>query len=128
MWLQPEVSFPLVLSQDYQQQMQKLDKEMEEVNGWIDGAEKKLNDMDSQGPNDTVLKVLIFVYLSVFFSVCTLEVRNFCLLQKEIESYSKTQIIILNCVLLLLAVGQNDKSLTLTYLLLLPMGGSECSL
>uniref|UniRef100_A0A7N6BWN2 Dystrophin n=1 Tax=Anabas testudineus TaxID=64144 RepID=A0A7N6BWN2_ANATE len=43
---------------DYQQQMQKLDKEMEEVNGWIDGAEKKLNDMDSQGPNDTVLKVL----------------------------------------------------------------------
>uniref|UniRef100_A0A3Q1I573 Dystrophin n=1 Tax=Anabas testudineus TaxID=64144 RepID=A0A3Q1I573_ANATE len=33
-------------------------KEMEEVNGWIDGAEKKLNDMDSQGPNDTVLKVL----------------------------------------------------------------------
>lgn len=37
--------------------MQKLDKEMEEVNGWIDGAEKKMDDMDSQGPNDAELKV-----------------------------------------------------------------------
>ncbi|KAF3706399.1 Utrophin Dystrophin-related protein 1 [Channa argus] len=43
---------------DYQQQMQKLDKGIEEVNGWTDGAEKKMDDMESQGPNDTVLKVL----------------------------------------------------------------------
>ncbi|XP_051284324.1 dystrophin isoform X19 [Dicentrarchus labrax] len=43
---------------DYQRQMQKLDGQIEEVNGWIDGAEKKMNEMDSQGPNDSVLKVL----------------------------------------------------------------------
>uniref|UniRef100_A0A4W6EUE2 Dystrophin n=1 Tax=Lates calcarifer TaxID=8187 RepID=A0A4W6EUE2_LATCA len=43
---------------DYQRQMQKLDGQIEEVNGWIDGAEKKMDDMDSQGPNDAVLKVL----------------------------------------------------------------------
>ncbi|XP_055363081.1 dystrophin isoform X4 [Betta splendens] len=43
---------------DYQQQMQKLDKEIEEVNRWIDGAEKKMDDIDSHGPNDAVLKVL----------------------------------------------------------------------
>uniref|UniRef100_A0A8D2ZD64 Dystrophin n=1 Tax=Scophthalmus maximus TaxID=52904 RepID=A0A8D2ZD64_SCOMX len=43
---------------DYQRQMQKLDGEIQEVNGWIDGAEKKMDDIDSQGPNDSVLKVL----------------------------------------------------------------------
>ncbi|XP_075333549.1 dystrophin isoform X3 [Odontesthes bonariensis] len=43
---------------DYQQQMQKLDGEIEEVNGWIHRAEKKMDDIDSQGPNDAVLKVL----------------------------------------------------------------------
>ncbi|XP_026157166.1 dystrophin isoform X2 [Mastacembelus armatus] len=43
---------------DYQRQMQKLDREIEEVNGWIDRAEKKMDNMDSQGPNDAVLKVL----------------------------------------------------------------------
>lgn len=50
----------LFACQDYQQQMQKLDGGIEEVNGWIDGAEKKMNEMDSRGPNDAVLKVLIF--------------------------------------------------------------------
>ncbi|XP_029306035.1 LOW QUALITY PROTEIN: dystrophin [Cottoperca gobio] len=43
---------------DYQRQMQKLDGEIKEVNGWIDGAEKKMDEMDSQGPNNAVLKVL----------------------------------------------------------------------
>ncbi|XP_039649481.1 dystrophin isoform X9 [Perca fluviatilis] len=43
---------------DYQRQMQKLDGEIKEVNEWIDGAEKKMEEMDSQGPNDAVLKVL----------------------------------------------------------------------
>uniref|UniRef100_A0A671Z337 Dystrophin n=1 Tax=Sparus aurata TaxID=8175 RepID=A0A671Z337_SPAAU len=43
---------------DYQRQMQKLDREIKEVNGWIDGAEKKMDEMDSQGPNEAVLKVL----------------------------------------------------------------------
>ncbi|XP_038572130.1 dystrophin isoform X3 [Micropterus salmoides] len=43
---------------DYQRQMQKLDGEIEEVNGWIDGAEKKMDEIESQGPNDAVLKVL----------------------------------------------------------------------
>ncbi|XP_070787037.1 dystrophin-like [Enoplosus armatus] len=43
---------------DYQRQMQKLDGEIEEVNGWIDGAETKMGEMDSQGPNDAALKVL----------------------------------------------------------------------
>ncbi|KAM7375197.1 hypothetical protein PAMA_014334 [Pampus argenteus] len=43
---------------DYQRQMQKLDAEIEEVNVWIDGAEKKMYEMDSQGPNDGTLKVL----------------------------------------------------------------------
>lgn len=37
--------------------MQKLDGGIEEVNTWMDGAEKKMNEMDSQGPNDAVLKV-----------------------------------------------------------------------
>lgn len=56
--------------------MQKLDGQIEEVNGWIDGAEKKMDDMDSQGPNDAVLKVVI----SIFFfskSVSGLAVRAF---------------------------------------------------
>ncbi|XP_069568938.1 dystrophin isoform X2 [Brachyistius frenatus] len=43
---------------DYQRQMQKLDGEMEEVNGWIDGAEKKMDDADSRGPDDGAMKVL----------------------------------------------------------------------
>ncbi|XP_056157526.1 LOW QUALITY PROTEIN: dystrophin-like [Lampris incognitus] len=43
---------------DYQRQMQKLDGEMEEVNGWIDGAEKKMDEIDSQGPNEALLKTL----------------------------------------------------------------------
>lgn len=43
---------------DYQRQMQKLDGQIKEVNGWIDGAEKKMDELDSQGPNDAVLKVL----------------------------------------------------------------------
>ncbi|KAF3857322.1 hypothetical protein F7725_009181 [Dissostichus mawsoni] len=42
---------------DYQRQMQKLDGEIKEVNGWIDGAEKKMDEIDSQGPNDAVLKL-----------------------------------------------------------------------
>uniref|UniRef100_A0A673BM91 Dystrophin n=1 Tax=Sphaeramia orbicularis TaxID=375764 RepID=A0A673BM91_9TELE len=42
---------------DYQRQMQKLDGQIEEVNGWIDGAEKKMDEIDSQGPNDAVLKL-----------------------------------------------------------------------
>ncbi|TNM94219.1 hypothetical protein fugu_002395 [Takifugu bimaculatus] len=43
---------------DYQRQMKKLDGGIAEVNGWIDGAEKKMNEMDGQGPNDAGLKVL----------------------------------------------------------------------
>ncbi|KAK5847635.1 hypothetical protein PBY51_016746 [Eleginops maclovinus] len=43
---------------DYQRQMQKLDGEIKEVNGWVDGAEKKMDEIDSQGPNDAALKVL----------------------------------------------------------------------
>ncbi|XP_076736198.1 dystrophin isoform X5 [Maylandia zebra] len=42
---------------DYQQQMHKLDGQIQEVNGWINGAERKMNEIDSQGPSD-VLKVL----------------------------------------------------------------------
>lgn len=37
--------------------MQKLDGQIEEVNAWLDGAEKKMDEIDSQGPNDAVLKV-----------------------------------------------------------------------
>ncbi|KAJ3584665.1 hypothetical protein NHX12_015160, partial [Muraenolepis orangiensis] len=43
---------------DYQQQMRKLDEAMEEVNGWIDGADRKLDEMDRQGPSDALLKTL----------------------------------------------------------------------
>ncbi|XP_034030182.1 dystrophin isoform X5 [Thalassophryne amazonica] len=43
---------------DYQRQMQKLDREIEEVNGWIDEGEKKMDEIDHQGPNNAVLKVL----------------------------------------------------------------------
>uniref|UniRef100_A0AAV2LGC3 Dystrophin n=1 Tax=Knipowitschia caucasica TaxID=637954 RepID=A0AAV2LGC3_KNICA len=43
---------------DYQRQMQKLDRQIEEVNLWIDGAEKKMDEIESQGPNDAMLKVL----------------------------------------------------------------------
>ncbi|XP_061641469.1 dystrophin isoform X19 [Phyllopteryx taeniolatus] len=42
----------------YQLQMKKLDGEIEEVNGWIDGANKKMDEMDNQGPNDAAQKVL----------------------------------------------------------------------
>ena len=49
--------------------MQKLDGGIEEVNGWIDGAEKKMNEMERQGPNDAVLKVLIFIFILVVFAL-----------------------------------------------------------
>ncbi|XP_061760711.1 dystrophin isoform X4 [Nerophis ophidion] len=42
----------------YQQQMRKLDGEIEEVNGWIDGANQKMDEIESAGPNDAALKVL----------------------------------------------------------------------
>lgn len=41
--------------------MQKLDKEIEEVNAWINGAEKKMDSMDSRGPNDAELKVVLII-------------------------------------------------------------------
>lgn len=56
------------LCQDYQRQMQKLDGGIEEVNGWIDGAEIKMNEIESQGPNDAVLKVLIFIFMHIVFT------------------------------------------------------------
>lgn len=58
----------LYLFQDYQQQMHKLDGQIQEVNGWINGAERKMNEIDSQGPSD-VLKVLLFIYFEAF-SLC----------------------------------------------------------
>lgn len=54
--------------------MQKLDKEIEEVNGWIDGAERKMDDIESQGPNDAVLKVVILKYC---LYICRLESEHF---------------------------------------------------
>lgn len=52
--------------------MQKLDGEIKEVNGWIDGAEKKMDEMDSQGPNDAVLKVVMSIIMYVAFKLCYL--------------------------------------------------------
>lgn len=49
--------------------MQKLDGEIEEVNGWIDGAEKKMDEIESQGPNDAVLKVVTSVFMYVVFNI-----------------------------------------------------------
>lgn len=37
--------------------MHKLDGEIKEVNEWMDGAERKMDEIESQGPNDGVLKV-----------------------------------------------------------------------
>lgn len=37
--------------------MQTLDREIQEVNKWMDGAERKMDEIESQGPNDAVLKV-----------------------------------------------------------------------
>ena len=69
--------------------MQKLDGQIEEVNRWIDGAEKKMDEMDSQGPNDATLKVVMFIFMYAEFnlslicflqffseSVCRLDVRE----------------------------------------------------
>lgn len=51
--------------------MQKLDGEIKEVNGWIDGAENKMDEIDSQGPNDGVLKVYFLSFSSLLnLSVC----------------------------------------------------------
>ncbi len=47
--------------------MQKLDGEIKEVNDWIDGAEKKMDEIDSQGPNDAVLKVVMFILMHILF-------------------------------------------------------------
>lgn len=41
--------------------MQKLEGQIEEVNGWIDGAEKKMDELESHGPNDAVLKVVVLI-------------------------------------------------------------------
>ncbi len=48
--------------------MQKLDGEIKEVNEWIDGAEKKMDEIDSQGPNDAVLKVDTLFFMNVVFN------------------------------------------------------------
>lgn len=48
--------------------MHKLDGQIQEVNGWINGAERKMNEIDSQGPSD-VLKVILFIYFEAF-SLC----------------------------------------------------------
>lgn len=45
--------------------MQKLDGELEEVNGWIDGAGKKMDEMDGRGRDDAELKVVMFVSMRV---------------------------------------------------------------
>ena len=58
-----------MLLQDYQRQMQKLDGEMTEVNEWIDGAERKMEEMDREGPNDAVLKVLYIFNFSLLLSI-----------------------------------------------------------
>lgn len=50
--------------------MQKLDGEIKEVNGWIDGAEKKMDEIESQGPNDAVLKVVMSVCAYVVLILC----------------------------------------------------------
>lgn len=57
--------------------MQKLDGEIEGVNGWIDGADKKMDEIDSRGPNDAVLKVVkrLIVFTHV---VCDLRLRDPC--------------------------------------------------
>lgn len=57
--------------------MQKLDRGIEEVNGWIDGAEKKMNEMENQGPNDAALKVLIFIFMQIVFTLPSLTVSHF---------------------------------------------------
>lgn len=57
--------------------MQKLDGGIEEVNGWIDGAEKKISEMDSQGPNDAALKVLIFIFLHIVCALPSLPVYHY---------------------------------------------------
>lgn len=49
--------------------MQKLDEQIKEVNEWIDGAEIKMDEIDSQGPNDAVLKVLSLPPLYHFFGL-----------------------------------------------------------
>lgn len=54
--------------------MQKLDGGIVEVNEWIDGAEKQMDDMDSQGPNDAALKVLSFIFLHTVFASPSLPV------------------------------------------------------
>lgn len=46
--------------------MHKLDGEIEEVNEWIDGAEKKMDEIETQGPNDAVLKVGYPLYLTLW--------------------------------------------------------------
>ncbi|KAM6945421.1 LOW QUALITY PROTEIN: dystrophin-like [Aplochiton taeniatus] len=43
---------------DYQRQMQKLDGDIAEINGWMDGADRQMDEIESQGPNDEVLKTL----------------------------------------------------------------------
>lgn len=48
---------PFARPQDYRRQMQKLDGGIEEVNGWMDGAEKKMGEMDRRGAEDAVIKV-----------------------------------------------------------------------
>lgn len=60
------LSLSLPLFQDYQQQMHKLDGQIQEVNGWINGAERQMNEIDSQGPSD-VLKVILYIYFEAFF-------------------------------------------------------------
>lgn len=64
--------------------MQKLDEQIKEVNEWIDGAEIKMDEIDSQGPKDAVLKVTHYVPLSytpcIWFCLSLISFQNFTIL------------------------------------------------
>ncbi|XP_064826136.1 LOW QUALITY PROTEIN: dystrophin-like, partial [Oncorhynchus masou masou] len=48
----------LKLLLDYQSQMEKLDVSMKVIKEWMEGAEKEMDQIENQGPNDPVLKGL----------------------------------------------------------------------
>lgn len=51
--------------------MRKLDGQIEEVNRWIDGANKKMDELDDRGPNDASIKVgyISVRYLSAIIKI-----------------------------------------------------------
>lgn len=59
--------------QDYQSQMKTLEQNISQINTWMDRAEETLDEMDSQGCIEHVIKVFSSTWQTLAMSCCNLQ-------------------------------------------------------